>query len=85
MTLTKPQRAILAEMVRTGEPLRYRGGPWIVGERETTTPLVRALTDAAMVAPHNPDVVPSEWCREDRILTDAGRAEGQKMLDAGSK
>jgi hypothetical protein len=81
VSLTKPQRLILAEMVRTGEPLTYHGGPCRVGNRETTVALRSALDKAAMVALANPDVPLRSVYREPRILTDAGRAEGQNALD----
>ena len=79
MTLTKAQRAVLAEMARTGLPLTYHGGICKVGEKVTTVPLRRTLLDAGMVA--------ASHGGEPRFnvplhLTDAGRAEGERELAA---
>lgn len=78
MSLTKAQLAILAEMARTGEPLVYAGGPCLVGEKTTTVPLRRALLAAGMVRPSR------ELARcafnIPLVLTDAGRAEGEREL-----
>lgn len=77
MTLTKPQRAILAEMARTGLPLTYHGGVCKVGEKTTTVPLRRALLDAGMVRAEHGG--PAAF-NDPLVLTDLGRAEGELAL-----
>lgn len=80
MTLTKAQLAILAEMARTGLPLTYHGGVCKVGEKITTVPLRRALEEAGMVVSD----AGTPW-GADRILTDAGREEGERELACKGK
>lgn len=75
MTLTKAQLAILAEMARTGEPLRlHPGGGWHVGAKLTTATLMRALRDAGFIVPERAAY------EAPRILTDAGLREAEYEL-----
>ena len=83
MTLTKAQRAVLAEMARTGLPLAYHGGICKVGEKVTTVPLRRALLDAGMVcAADDPEGALPVLYNTPLALTDAGRTEGERELAA---
>lgn len=78
---TKAQRAVLAEMARTGLPLTYHGGICKIGEKVTTVPLRRALLDAAMVcAADDPAGIYPVLYNTPLALTDAGRAEGENYL-----
>lgn len=80
MTLTKPQRVILAEMAFSGNPLAYAGGPWVVGNRATTAVTKRALEAAGMVV-RDPEAEGPDY-RASRILTAIGRVEGELALRA---
>lgn len=83
MSLTKPQRAILAEMAFSGNPLAYAGGPWVVGDRATTAVTKRALEDAGMVT-RDPESEGPDY-RASRTLTAAGREEGDLALACKGK
>lgn len=72
--LTKAQLAILAEMARTGEPLEQTGRLWRVGECRTSSMLAAHMTAFRLLA------VGENRGRRTRILTDAGRAEGECEL-----
>ncbi len=81
--ITKAQRAVLAEMARTGLPLTYHGGICKVGEKVTTVPLRRTLVDAGMVcAADDPEGALPVLYNTPLALTDAGRTEGERELAA---
>ena len=76
MSLTKRQRAVLAEMARTGDALTYHGGECRVGMYTTTVPLRRALLDAGMVG------APVVRYDTPVTLTGAGREAAERELSA---